>query len=158
VQAARFQFRTDGGSAGRLLFPADDAGWMRIAIELAATSNAWDIQLNLPYYQVCANQSYLVRFQARADHPRSLSFGVAEAHSPWSSVGCHRNIPLTSEWQIFESQFIATRDDENARIHFDLGESDVAVELTAPSLRRLPGGEIVGPTLELIRLDQSLQL
>ena len=46
---------------------------------------------------------------------------------------------LTPEWQSFEDEFVATVDDDNARIHFDLGASNAAVELASVRLV-LPNG------------------
>jgi LPS sulfotransferase NodH len=46
-------------------------------------------------------------------------------------------LELTQTWQSFEEAFIATASDDNVRIHFDLGASDIPVELSAATLHRL---------------------
>lgn len=52
---------------------------------------------------------------------------------------------------------MATDDDNNARIHFDVGGSDVPVELSSVTLRSLPDGQVVEAPeprfLERLRMD-----
>jgi glycosyltransferase involved in cell wall biosynthesis len=147
VQAAQVQLRTDGGSAARLLELPNGPGWVRVAIERAATGTSSDIQLNIPFYNLQMNHRYALHFQAKADNPRSLHFGVAAAHPPWTSLGLYQRIELTQEWQTLDLEFIATVDDDNARIHFDMGEADLSLELSAPGLRHLPSGQLVESSL-----------
>jgi glycosyltransferase involved in cell wall biosynthesis len=99
----------------------------------------YDIQLNRPLLRVRSDHPYRVIFQARADGRRSMGFGVAMAHEPWEGLGLYRKIELTPEWRSIDEGFIAEADDDNARIHFDLGAADAAVELRAVSLC-LPDG------------------
>jgi hypothetical protein len=58
---------------------------------------------------------------------------------------------LSSEWQSFEEDFVATEDDDNARIHFDVGHSDIPVDLSSFSLRSLSEGRFIEPELPSIR-------
>jgi glycosyltransferase involved in cell wall biosynthesis len=147
VQAAQIQLRTDGGSAAELVELPDEPGWVRIAIEKMATVTSSDIQLNIPFYKLQEHHRYVLRFQAKADNPRSLHFGLAEAHPPWTSLGLYQRMDLTQEWQRFEVEFVATADDDNARIHFDLGAAAFSVELSSPCLRHLSSGQLVEPSL-----------
>ena len=156
LHAARVQLRTDGGSTAQLLNPNDDPDWVRIAIERAASRTDSDIQLNRPFYELRANHRYTVHFQARADNPRSFGVGVSAAHAPWTGVGLYRQLQLNGDWQIFDLEFDATTDDDNARIHFDLGESQASVEVADVCMRLLPGGELVEPNLAPIHLKPSL--
>jgi hypothetical protein len=47
----------------------------------------------------------------------------------------YTTVRLTAEWQTFEEEFVALEDDEDARIHFDLGGRAVGVDLTSVVLR-----------------------
>jgi glycosyltransferase involved in cell wall biosynthesis/SAM-dependent methyltransferase len=132
-------FRAAGDSEAHLLTPPERPGAVRVVIDKNASQAAYDIQLNLPRLKVQAGQSYRVVFQARADRGRSICYGVALAHEPWSGLGLYRKIELTPEWQSFEEEFVAAADEDNARIHFDLGNSGIPVELASVNLR-LPGG------------------
>jgi len=151
VAAARVQLRTDGGSTARLAGSLDDPEGVQIAIEKAATGAAPDIQLNLPYYELQAGRRYALHFRGRADRPRNLGVGVAAAHAPWAGLGLYRQIELTAEWRRFEVEFAAAADEDNARIYFDAGESDPSVELTAVSLRQMPEGQPIEPSLALVQ-------
>ncbi len=127
-----------GGNIAKLVFPSDDPKALRIAIEKAKTKNSWDIQLKHPRLEVRSNQSYRVQLRARADSPRSMFVGFARAHKPWTGLGLYQEIALTTEWQSFQADFTATGDEDNAHIYFDLGGSDISVEVSEVVLSRLP--------------------
>jgi len=129
------ELRTAGGGIAKLLLPAGNPEVLRIDIEKIGTKTPWDIQVNLANLKVKLNQRYSVCFRARADERRSLMVGFAKAYEPWDSLGLFRNVELTTEWRSFQEDFVAIADDDNARIHFDLGDRDVAVEISAVKLR-----------------------
>jgi SAM-dependent methyltransferase len=118
---------------------------VRIAITEGAAGNSYDIQLNQSRLKVAAGHRYILTFLARADQPRNVSFGLAIAHAPWSNLGLYGQAALTPEWQCFEETFVATEDEEQARIHFDLGASGISTELSAVALRSLSEGCYVEP-------------
>jgi hypothetical protein len=142
---SKWLFRVSVGNTAALMFPPDDPDMVRVTIARAETKTSFDIQLNQPRLRVRANHRYQLRFRGRADRERSLFVGVAEAHEPWLGLGMYKKIELTSDWQSIQEEFVATADEDNARIHFDMGESDVAVELTAVRLHHLPDGQPVEP-------------
>jgi glycosyltransferase involved in cell wall biosynthesis/SAM-dependent methyltransferase len=141
----KWGLRVGRGCDAQLFFPADDPDAVRVAIRGATTGTSFDVQLNLPRLHLMATQDYAVEFRARADAQRTMGVGIAEAHDPWAGLGWYRRVELTPEWQTFSDEFVAPRDDTNARLHFDLGESDVAVDVAAVSLRRLADGRKVVP-------------
>jgi glycosyltransferase involved in cell wall biosynthesis len=145
LREGKWSLRLAEGSLATLTFPADPPESVRIAIEKAATDTSFDIQLNLQHLAVKANQRYRVEFQARADEPRRLCVGIAEAQAPWTGLGWYQELSLTSQWQSFGEAFVATRDAESARIHFDLGNSAIPVELNAVRLRQSADDQFVGP-------------
>jgi glycosyltransferase involved in cell wall biosynthesis/SAM-dependent methyltransferase len=133
-------FRVAGSSEAHLVIPPERPDAVRILIDKNASQAPYDIQLNQPRLKVQADRRYRVLFQARADRARSIRYGVALAHEPWTGLGLYRKAELTPKWQSVEAEFVAAADEDNARIHFDLGDSDVPVELASVSLR-LPGGD-----------------
>ena len=145
IREGKWSLRLAEGSLAALIFPADPPESVRIAIEKAATNTSFDIQLNLQYLEVKANQRYRVEFQARADEPRRLCVGVAEAQAPWTGLGWYQEVSLTAQWQSFGEAFVATKDAESARIHFDVGDSDVPVELNEVRLRQSTDDQSVSP-------------
>jgi hypothetical protein len=76
--------------------------------------------------------------------PASRS-SASMGHEPWNNLGLYGAVELAPKWQHFEFTFVATGDDENARIQFDLGGSDVAVEFSAVRLWSLSNGTSVEP-------------
>ena len=132
-------FRVAGESVARLIVDQDQPESVRVVIDKNVAASSSDIQLNLPRLKVQSNHSYRVCFRAKSDVPRSLNVGVALAHEPWGGLGFYRTIDLTQEWQSFDETFVANADEGNARIHFDMGESDVPLNLAAVSLRLSDG-------------------
>jgi SAM-dependent methyltransferase len=145
IKGGNWKFRVAAGSDAELLASADDPAGVRIAIGRSATKTGFDIQLNQPHLELKANHRYAVRFRARADGERSINVGVAEAHEPWGGLGLYERVELTREWECFEKEFLASADENNARIHFDVGESDISVELSGVSLLSLSDGGCVEP-------------
>jgi peptidoglycan/xylan/chitin deacetylase (PgdA/CDA1 family) len=141
----KWLFRCAGDNVARLAFPTDRPHDVRIEIERSATPASYDIQLNQPHLAVKAHQKYEVHFRARADRARRLSVGFAQAHEPWHGLGLYATIGLTPEWHDFQLSFLATARDDNGRIHFDVGASDIPIEVSAVSLRSLPGRDPVMP-------------
>ncbi len=142
---AKWQLLVREGNVANLEFPLDDPEIVRIDISKAETTTLWHIQLNQPHLSVKKNHRYAVDFRARAEKPRRISFAVARAHGTWENLGLYKDAKLIPEWTPFHADFTATTDDDNARIHFDVGGSDVSVELTAVTLRSLPEGKTIEP-------------
>jgi hypothetical protein len=70
-----------------------------------------------------------------------MAVGVAEDHEPWMGLGLYKEINLNEEWKDFKQEFEALRDEENARIHFDAGGSDVSLEIAGVRLLSLVESE-----------------
>src|SRR5215471_14025032 len=119
--------RVAEGNGAHLVVSPDKPDMVRIVITQAGTKISYDVQMSLPRLQVQADYHYGVNFMARADSPRSIGCGFAKGHAPWSNLGWYHQVQLTSQWQSFEESFVATEDENNARIHFDVGVSDIAV-------------------------------
>jgi hypothetical protein len=134
-----------GGNVAHLVFPSHNSDIVRIAIKKAGTAKSFDIQLNHPYLKVKANQPYSLAFRARADRPRSVFVGFAQAYAPWDGLGLYSKIELTPEWQSFVENFVATADDDNARIFFDVGGNDAPVEVSTVNLHSLLDNAPIDP-------------
>lgn len=148
LRAHNWQLRVAGGSDAVMIFPPDDPNGVRIAIEKATTKTGHDIQLNQPRLKVKANHRYRIQFRARADRERSIVVGFAQGHEPWQGLGLYERADLTGEWQSYEHEFLAAADESNARIHFDVGDSDISVELAAVGLFSLSDEAFIVPELQ----------
>jgi len=144
LQVLKYWLRIAPGSDASLVFPNDGADFVRVTIARSGSVNPFDVQLNLPHYGCKANTSYVVRFRARSDQPRSAFAGFSQSHDPWKNLGFYRKIELTGQWQTFTYRLTASDSDRNARIHFDLGGSDRATEFSFVELLN-PNGETIEP-------------
>ncbi|MHC4509968.1 MAG: carbohydrate binding domain-containing protein, partial [Planctomycetota bacterium] len=110
-------------------------------IEIAkADQTEWHLQLSQRGVSVRSGQYYTVAFEAAAAKPRRVGCGVSQAHEPWANLGLSRTVELTGEWQRFRFGFVAKADDDNARISFAVGGSEVPVYLANVEFR--PGGRL----------------
>jgi hypothetical protein len=132
-------------NVAHLEYRADTPGRFRIAIAQAGTTPVYDIQLNCPLWKVDSSKAYRLRFRARADQPRSIMVGFSKAQEPWTNLGLYRTVHLSPEWQSFEQDFVAIADDNNARIHFDVGGCGISVEVSVVTLHSSLDGESLQP-------------
>jgi len=79
-----------------------------------------------------------VTFRARADRPRRIGINAGQAHKPWRNLGLSRDVKLTTDWKTFRAGFAASASDDDARVTFQVGGSNIAVELSGVQFR--PGG------------------
>ena len=129
----KWELRCAGGNRARVVYPAAD-DTLRVEIEPVVSVAPWDVQLNQPYFTVEADRPYVLRFRARAEEDRKFCVGVSRAHEPWSGLGLYETRALTHDWEELELRFVCDATDDNARIHFDLAASDIAIELAAVRL------------------------
>jgi hypothetical protein len=125
-----WSLRVAGGNRAAVEF-LDDPGRVRIVIHRLASDANYDIQLNQTRYAVAANSRYRLTFRGRADADRDVCLGFSKASAPWSNLGLYRKLQLTTDWRDYSEDFVATSDEDNARIHFDLGDAGIAVELSS---------------------------
>ena len=137
--------RTAGGDRARLVFPPADLQTLRIEIGKVVTKATFDIQPNFPRFQVVSQSRYALRFRARSDRPRHVFVGFARAHGSWETLGLYEELLLTPQWRSFEKDFLASENDDNARIFFDLGSNESSVEISGVALRSLPDGASIHP-------------
>jgi glycosyltransferase involved in cell wall biosynthesis len=139
LHESTWSLRVAADNVASLAFLPDSPEVVRIAIDRASTGVTHDIQLNRVRLATVANRRYSAEFAVRADAPRTLAIGVADARAPWSGLGLYQTVSLTTTWQRHSAEFTATADADEARIHFDLGGSAVAVEVSAVRLHPLDG-------------------
>jgi SAM-dependent methyltransferase len=155
IREIKWWLRIATGTIANLEFVPDNRDIVKIAIKKTETGATSDIQLNQPRLKVKARHRYVINFLARADSSRSIFLGFAKGHAPWSNLGLYSKIELTPEWQHFAEDFMASEDEDNARIHFDMGNSAISVELATVTLRSLSEGRFVDPDLPSLQIAQS---
>ncbi|MFO0946584.1 MAG: carbohydrate binding domain-containing protein [Planctomycetota bacterium] len=89
----------------------------------------WHIRLTRGGIAVRANTKYTVRFKARAQAPRGIVVTVSQGHPPSKNLGFHRLITLSNQWEDYQFRFEPEFDEKDAQIEFNLGNSDIDLEL-----------------------------
>lgn len=105
-----------------------------------ANQTQWHLQLTQGGLKVTEGRYYTLSFEAAAPAERQIGCVVSQAHSPWANLGLSRNVDLSTEWRTFKYGFVATMDDDNARISFSFSGGATPFHLTRVELR--PGGQV----------------
>ncbi len=124
-------------STSRRRYQSKDSLQIKIS---KSDGTGWHLQLTQGGFPVREGKYYTVMFDAAAERSRSISCSVSQAHDPWGNLGLSRQAELTTKWQSFRFGFVARADDDNARVSFAFGESDVPIYLTNVEFR--PGGRL----------------
>jgi hypothetical protein len=127
--AGTLWLRTEVQNSAELQYGSDRS--VRIGIKTKATGTPHDIQLNLSGLAVRAGEAYTIRFRARADHNRKIYVGFARSREPWDGLGLYSRIEVKPEWEKFEVGFVSKDNESNGRIHFDVGEESIPVEVSS---------------------------
>ena len=133
------------GSAATLERSLDRPNVLRVNIARAEVKTPFNIQLNEPGIRLEAGESYTLSFRVRAEGPRRVLVGVAAAHPPWNGLGYYRRLAVDKDWQEFSDTFVLDAGDRNARLFFDLGDSEIPVELANIALRHTVSNQVVKP-------------
>jgi hypothetical protein len=120
--------------------------WMRVTIDKLASRSPASIRLRTGPISVTRNHRYVLTFFLQADAARPVTCGLASGTSPDTLLGASTRVDAGTWWQEFSCAFRATATDVNARIFFDLGTSQAALELSRVELRDLSTGTVVMST------------
>lgn len=126
-----WSLRVAGANQAHLVFPEGSPESVRVAIEHCEGGTPHDLQLNHSMLKFRSNRVYRIKFEARADHPRTISVGLAKADSPWTNLGFYRTLEVTTAWREIDEEFVCPADECNGRLHFDLGESGISFEVAS---------------------------
>ena len=146
-----WNLKTRGGSLADLEHLPTEPGRMRVNIRASPKHVPWHVKLWAASYQITNGRRYVLSFQARSDAPRRIACAVGQNAERWGGLGLYANVDLTPNWNAFERPFLATSTESNARIFFDLGYSDAAVELSNVVLRDLENNRELVPRSVLSR-------
>lgn len=128
-----------------------------VILQVARTGTAgWHVQFNQPRLKLAKNAVYTLSFSAAADQPRTIAVNAMQAHEPWQPIGLDHTLNLTPQMQTFAYTFIATDDDDNARLGFtNLNQPGATFRFTAVTLK--PGGRLGLAAAETLE-QRSLRL
>jgi len=112
-----------------------------LQIDIAeADDTEWHLQFNQRGLALKKGQYYTVAFEAAGAKPRSITCAVGQADSPWSNLGLSQRVELTEKRTSFRYGFVAQADEDNARLSFAFGASQIPIHLANVELR--PGGRV----------------
>lgn len=123
------------GAEAAVWFPPDRPSVIRAVVNNTPGDNASDIQLILAETAVIQGKRYVISFRARADRERAVELNASQSGAPWQGIGFLQKIDLKSSWRDFHYEFNASMDEPRARVHLDMGSSDVAIEVSSVSFR-----------------------
>jgi hypothetical protein len=129
IGAKKWRMRSARNTRAGLKCLSCQSGAIRVSIDRINPLSRHDIQLSLPDQMVRGGERYVLRYCARADRPRRICVGVAQAHEPWQDLGYYETIDLTVSWKTFQREFVASATDDCVHIIFDVGEDTAGVEL-----------------------------
>lgn len=136
---AAFQLERHGGAEAQI---STTGGETIIRIDRAGSAG-WHVQWGRPGIAFQADEPYTLRFEARADSPRSIVVNISQAHDPWANLGFAQTIELAREWKTFEYTVLLPRGDHNGRLIFSgLSRDGATFGFRNISLR--PGGRVGG--------------
>lgn len=132
---AHWELETHEGSTATLLHSPTTQGEMRVRVSSLTGHVPWYVKVNQVAFEIASGRSYVLSFRARADAPRQIAGAVGQRGPPWETLGLYQVVDLTTEWTPHELRFTAAATESNARVSFDLGFSDVPVDLADVTLR-----------------------
>lgn len=145
AQQSAWRIETHNGGVARLEHVPDHPARMRVAIAHLPSRVPWHVKLRLASLEIVEGSPYLLSFWAKADAPRPMACGVGQTVAPWALVSPYLNVEVTTSWTHVECPFVAHATESQARIFFDLGAAEAAVELYGVVLHNRSTGLPVTP-------------
>jgi hypothetical protein len=96
---------------------------------------AWHLQFSQGSLKLKKGQFYTLSFRCRTDGPKQITATVSQAHQPWLNLGLSASVKLYKEDTDQYYGFVATADDDNARICFLVGQETGTLYLGNFTLR-----------------------
>ena len=127
-------FSTCDGTLAGLSYPSRNLKRVRVTIDERGAADPGSVQAQKVGYSVTSGRRYRLTFEARAEAGRPVSVGVSLGDPPFHRLGLYQQFRAGRDWQTFEFEFTATGTSERARVHFDLGQSDITVDVGDVSL------------------------
>ncbi|MDB5322942.1 MAG: hypothetical protein JWN40_4573 [Phycisphaerales bacterium] len=100
--------------------PSDHIPLAQIKVS-AVDGTSWHLQFSQAGLKLKKGQFYTLSFRARTDGPKQITASIGQAHEPWQNLGLATPVKLYPDDTDQYYGFVATADDDNARISFALG-------------------------------------
>lgn len=116
----------EGCEAQRWAAPGGDAQLVRVK---RTGGEPWCVQLLGAPRPAARGDRRRFRFEARANRPIAVSFGLRQCRPPFEPLGLCETVQLESEWRSFIADFEIKRDEAEAAPFFWLGREPADVEI-----------------------------
>lgn len=112
---------------------------MQIAI-VKSNETQWHLQFTQGGLKLTQGRYYTISFDAAGQAPRRIGCTVSQAHSPWGNLGISRTVDLGTDLRTYRFGFVATADEDDARISFAFSGEATPFQIGRVELR--PGGQV----------------
>ncbi len=102
-------------------FSPTPEGFILEATSISPTS--WHLQFRTSPVSLIKNQTYTLKFSAKAKTATPISLVCQQDASPWANLGLSESIELTEQWQNFELPFVANETCSNTKLAFLFGHT-----------------------------------
>ncbi len=139
---------SDGKEGWTWMVHAGQAEWTtedgEAHIDIIDGSNVdWHIQLFQNSIPLIHGEKYLFEFDARADTPRLIVAALYQDTEPWTGYSNTSYSGLKPEMTHFSYEFkMEAPTDFNARVDFEMGNSDIDVYIDNVSIRNITGTDV----------------
>lgn len=141
------QYLSHNGASCDLEFPEIEPHSVRAIVSTGEKRKAEDVQLYGADVMIKGQHRYRITFEARADMTRDFGFGVCRNADPWDDLGIYHKVIAGRAWQPFYYEFIPAADCDNARVIFDVGQSDIPIEFRNLLLEEMKPSEYENPSV-----------
>lgn len=149
------QVHRSEGVLAALEFPPEQPGLVRVQMDRAEGHLPEHLQVYWDEISLEKGRRYALSFWGRSDQPRTIHAAISRGEEPWDGLGLYQRLELTPIGRDFYYELVAKDDAPLARVHFDIGGSNVPVEIADIRLR-------VGPTSmtpdDVIRLRKAVEI
>ena len=118
---------------GKAVFHVD-SGSALVVVDSATPGTSWGVQLIQAPITLKQGYRYVLMFSGSADQPISIDASVGMNEDPWSSYGSANGILLGAEPKSFFTSLQVPADDSNARICFNVGNTNGRVRIDSVRL------------------------
>jgi len=118
-----------------------DGNWTRAEDIRLGINEIWAVQLQQKYFSFEKGKKYEIEFAVRSDKPRLMQLSINRGSPTYAQLGLFEKINADSTWKSYRFTFAANDTVDDGCIQFNIGGSDIPVEIKDCRLS-LNGSEI----------------
>jgi hypothetical protein len=143
---ASWRLATPESSAARL----DRSDVLKVSIAKNPARAGWHVQLSQSPFALAAGR-HVLRFNGRADRPRTIGAFLTQDHSPWEALSAYQTVDLDRQWRPVVLSLDVTEAEDKARISFDLDGEGATFEFSSVVLHDAAAARDLMPNTQALR-------